>query len=329
MTWDPVSERLWKVLEARPPKWGTYYASEVRGGAEGALLARDAVSGARHLFMRVESESDVHPDTQSRGVKLELRRLEGADGGVFADFWCVEPAKYKLFGVMVDEVLGRWASGEGSGPVIAGRVLQTWRSLLSAEGGTALSVPEQAGLFGELFFLELLSACHTHGVDCWHGPDGHPQDFVTGDWIAEVKSSLNHTSVFVHGAGQLDADPSNKLLLVVFQLALGPSGRSLAEQVKRVREQLGEVELERKLSKARFRDSDADRYAEIRFEVEQANVYEVGQRFPRITRRVLGEHCDESAIRDLQYEVLLAGLGPFEREPETLARFPKLDPKWR
>lgn len=327
MTWDPVSEKLWKVLEAKPSKWGTYYASEVRGGPDGALLAQDAVTGARHLLMRVPKTSDLRPDTSSRGVKLELRRLEGDGGGVFADFWCAEPAKDKLFGVMVDEVLGRWASGEGSGPTIAGRVLQAWRALLSAEGGRALAVPEQAGLFGELVFLEQLSKKHENAVACWRGPDGHPQDFVTGDWIAEVKSSLNHTSVFVHGAGQLDADPANVLVLTVFQLALGPSGRSLVDQVKRVRDLVGGAELERKLSLARFRDADANHYAETRFEIVQATGFEIRERFPRITRRILEEHCDARAIREMQYEVLLSALASFTCDTHTLVQFPDLDPQ--
>lgn len=327
MTWDPLSERLWKVLEAKPPKWGTYYASEVRGGPAGALLAQDSVTGARHLFMRVMDASEVRPDTTSRGVKLEPRRLEGSDGGMFADFWCAEPAKDKLFGVMVDEVLGRWASGEGSGPVVAGRVLQAWRSLLSAEVGRALSVTEQAGLFGELVFLEQLVKKTDHAVAFWYGPDGHVHDFVSGDWIAEVKSSLNHTSVFVHGAGQLDADPAGVLILTVYQLALRPSGRSLADQVRRVRELVGGEELDRKLSLARFREVDADHYAQTRFEIVQATGYEVRDRFPRITRTLLEGHCDASAVREMNYEVLLSGIAAFKCDTTKLLRFPDLDPK--
>jgi len=274
--------------------------------------------------MRIQGKSDVRPDIGSRGVKLELRRLEGADGGLFADFWCADPAKDKLFGVMVDEVLGRWAAGEGSGPTIAGRVLQTWRALLSSESNNALSLAEQAGLFGELFFLERLCTKNQHALDCWRGPDGHPQDFVTGEWIAEVKSSMNSNSVFIHGPDQLDADPANSLMLTVFYLALGPSGRSLVEQVQRVRDLVGGTECERKLSVARYRDTDIDQYAETRFEVVLSRVYDVKGNFPRITRRGMREQFDDSAIRTLQYELLLSAIAQFKVEATSLKRFPEL-----
>lgn len=327
MTWDPVSERLWKLLEAKPRKFGIYYASEVRGGPDGALVAQDSVTGARHLLMRVGKESDLRPDIGSRGVKLEFRRLEGADGGAFADFWCSEPSKDKLFGIMVDEVLGRWADGEGTGPAIAGRVLRAWRSLLSADNGRALSIPEQAGLFGELVFLEMLGKKTPHAVDCWHGPEGKPQDFVTDDWKAEVKASLNRTSVFIHGAEQLDSGPDDTLVLVVYQLALSSSGRTLVDQVRRVREQLGGEELERKLGLARFRDSDAETYAEHRFEIIEGTPHAIRDGFPRVTRSALREHCDDSAIGALQYEVLLAGLAPFACSQADLNRFPDPYPR--
>lgn len=327
MTWDPVSEAHWKAIEAIPAKVGIFYAAVVRSGPDGALVAKHSVTGARHLLMRVSGESDVRLDTGSRGVKLEFRILEGVGGGAFADFWCSEPSKEKLFGIMVDEVLGRWAGGEGTGPVIAGRVLQAWRSLLSADHGRALSLPEQAGLFGELVFLEMLGRKNPHAVDCWHGPEGKPQDFALDDVKAEVKATLNRTSVFIHGAEQLDAGSEDTVVLVVYQLALSSSGLNLVDQVQRVREQLGGQELERKLSLARYRDADARQYAEQRFTIVEGTAYAVRDGFPRVTRSALRQHCDDSAIGELQYEVLLAGLAPFASSATNINSFPDLCPR--
>jgi hypothetical protein len=309
MTWLPNSESIWATLAEKPARIGIYYAKEIISGENGVLLAQDSARGNRHLLMRIPDMAAVVPDVRSRGVKLDSTVLEGADGGRFANFWCNDPAKQKLFGVMVDEILGRVAAKEGTAPAIAAQVLRNWRGLLGSDASRALTFEEQAGLFAELIVLEEIARHTTRALDSWKGPFAAPHDFEGIGGSIEVKATLTGKSVVIHGLRQLELPPRGTLNLCVITLSNTPAGESLPERVRKTAATIGNDDtFYPLLGRVGYVVGDSSQYEATVFHVESTRVYAVDEMFPRITASLLSELEAPDSIGQLQYELILAGI---------------------
>ncbi len=115
-----------------------------------------------------------------------------------------------------------------------------WQKFMAADRRKPLSLEKQAGLMGELVFLESLS--HAVGglaraIGMWEGPFRAAQDFQVGLGAVEVKSTAA-TAGFkakINSIEQLDCDRS-PLFLATIQFSDKDSGEALPSLVSRLKE---------------------------------------------------------------------------------------------
>lgn len=161
------------------------------------------------------------------------------------------------------------------------------------EGTGVLSPEAEVGLFGELEFLSDLIAIGlpvNTAVGAWQGPMGGIQDFVFGLGAVEVKSTLaiNRFPVMIGSLDQLDDTRMRSLFLAGYKLALDSTGRTLPQQINKLRELLQDNPLTRsnfesRLIQVGFHDMAADRYTRSFLKIEN-RLLQIHDSFPRLTR---------------------------------------------
>jgi hypothetical protein len=182
----------------------------------------------------------------------------------------------------------------GPGRAVVDR-LGEWQRMLASVSPEGLSPERQRGLFGELHTLSelLLPAFGSSAVFAWTGPDRELQDFQFGTGSIEVKTAAGHdpSNVRISSERQLDDVGPGALFLVTLALDARQGGRglSLPEIVARVRRQATELgvatELDQRLVRAGYLDTQSHRYLDRRYGVRQRHVHHVRDGFPRITER--------------------------------------------
>ena len=192
------------------------------------------------------------------------------------------------------------------------RQMRKWQDLFSKKLKNTLSIQEQQGLFGELFFLQKL-ICSPMGkvrsVVSWEGPNMAPQDFKGESWALEVKTitANKYPNVSINGELQLDETPIDKLFLFNLVVEIVPvDGKNLPELIAELRESLSENVnalnlFENKLIYYGYFNIDADAYKDRRYFIRKENYYVVKGEFPRIKKDdlLLG-------VSDVKYMITLA-----------------------
>jgi Putative PD-(D/E)XK family member, (DUF4420) len=171
--------------------------------------------------------------------------------------------------------------------------IKAWQEFMRQEGTGVLNPEAEVGLFGELEFLSDLIATGLPvniAVDAWQGSIGGIQDYVFGLGAVEVKSTLamNRFPVMIGSLDQLDDTRMPSLFLAGYKLSLDPTGRTLPEQINKLRELLQDNPLtksnfESRLIQAGFLDMASDRYTRSFFKMEN-RLLQVHDSFPRLTR---------------------------------------------
>lgn len=190
--------------------------------------------------------------------------------------------------------------------------MRKWQDLFSKKVKNTLSIQEQQGLFGELFFLQKMvssSMSTVCAVRSWVGPNMAPQDFQGELWSVEVKTiaANKFPIVSINGELQLDETPIEKLYLYNLVVDIVPvDGKNLPELVDELRDSLSQdinaLNLfENKLIYYGYFDIDVNAYKERRYQVRKENYYIVQGEFPRIKKDdlLLG-------VSDVKYTITLA-----------------------
>lgn len=198
--------------------------------------------------------------------------------------------------------------------------LEEWRRMLASVGPDGLSPERQRGLFGELSTLSdlLLPAFGAAAVFAWTGPDQQLQDFQFELGSVEVKTVAGHDAnrVRISSERQLDdAGPGNLFLVTLaLEARQGGRGSSLPELVARVRRQASGLgvttELEQRLVRAGYLDTQSHLYDDRRYALRQRLVHRVRDGFPRITERTR-----PVGVTDVSYALDLLAAAPFAVDP--------------
>ncbi|MCY7351683.1 MAG: PD-(D/E)XK motif protein [Cytophagaceae bacterium] len=195
--------------------------------------------------------------------------------------------------------------------------LTRWQALFGRFAPEGLSPEQQRGLYGELLVLRKLLNHQTDAryvVESWVGPTGAAQDFQSGDWALEVKTSTatSPQRFLVNGEAQLDEAGRAALFLFFLHLDTRPHNPdTLNSLVATLRQQLagdaGAILLfGDKLLTAGYFDAQAGPYAETGYAIRSETCFWVRGAFPRLTRRTLPVGVSEAC-----YAVSLAGCQPF------------------
>lgn len=178
-----------------------------------------------------------------------------------------------------------------------GRLLQ-WQRLLERQGAEGLSVEQQLGLYGELWFLRehaLVSLPLPQAVLSWTGPQWTAKDFQFSGCAVEVKTTTGrqHQHLQIASEKQLDDAGLDALFLchVSLDTAQG-AGETLPDIVEALRQTLAPnviaaQALEDRLLDAGYLDIHAASYVGIGYVLRSVNLYRVRDGFPRIMERDL------------------------------------------
>jgi hypothetical protein len=199
--------------------------------------------------------------------------------------------------------------------------LGRWMRLLQRET-QGLSGERQRGLYAELWFIrERLApvAGLVEAVHAWQGPSGAPHDFQTASGSIEIKSTATNQPQVIRISSERQLDETGTPALRLLHVSLDvhrDSGESLPEMVASLRAALagGPVValFEDRLLDAGFADVHATQYAHTGYTLREANFFELGEEFPRIT-----EHSLPPGIGQVSYTLSVAACLPFRIDDQA------------
>jgi hypothetical protein len=201
---------------------------------------------------------------------------------------------------------------------------EKWKSLFERAATQGLSVEEQRGLFGEVYFLRKFLANNNRFlevVNSWVGPEKQIRDFQSANWSVEVKTThgKNHQKILVSSERQLDTSNLENLFLNHISLdSRQMSGESLNQIIDSV---LGLLEsdftaltrFKNKLLSAGYFDQQKNYYEHTGYFIRHDVTYLVEHSFPRI------EEADiRDGVGDVKYSIIVSHCSDFIRTDEQV-----------
>lgn len=199
--------------------------------------------------------------------------------------------------ILVESLLGR---------------LEKWQMLFEKTNRQGLSLSEQRGLYGEVYFLKLfLEKTRDKGscVDSWMGPEKSVQDFQYSNWAVEVKTTQGKNHQKIHIASERQLDDSLVKNIVLYHLSLDSrqgSGESLNSVIDQVYDSLKDNSLiastfRAKLMLAGYFSDHRGLYDDMGYSIRQENIWKVSGDFPRIREKDIPE-----GVGDVKYSIVLS-----------------------
>lgn len=227
----------------------------------------------------------------------------------FVDLTCLSRNLELVFGEVVEEILTRIAGGM-DGLEAAATTISDFRELLERNQSSVVTETEIVGLVGELFYLNRLLACAPSGWKAWRGPAGDRHDFRNGNLSLEVKttSQADNSVITIHGTDQLLPPSGGTLHLLHLTLeavaggllSISSLGRSALAKAD------DPVALTRLISSAGCSNVDDPAWNATAYRLENENLYEVGDGFPRIVPQTMANGSVPAGVSDVVYKVDLA-----------------------
>lgn len=275
-------------------------------------------SGFRHML--IETTTGIHSPltVQFRGVQVSIRELAVSSGlqKEYIDLICKEPGGYHIFNSIGGEIAQKIAevSEDSDAIAVVTAILSKWKQFWGSFPQNQLTVEEQVGLFGELFFLKywLFPKYGKQVVRAWEGPNGERHDFILGDRSYEVKTSTSASGHVhkVNGVDQLEELPVGSLFLSSLWLRQNEHAEhSLASIIESCRDYLEpDIEISSVfnllLSRSGYSEIQREEYEKRRYEILESALFLVDDQFPRITRSSFSMGFPEQ-IEELDYQVNL------------------------
>lgn len=274
--------------------------------------------GFRHIL--IESNSEIHSPiaAQFKGVQVSTRELvvSGGSQKEYIDLICREPSGYHIFNSIAGEIAQKIAeTNEDSDSIgIITGILAKWKQFWGSLPQDILTMEEQVGLFGELFFLRfwLLPKYGKQVVLAWKGPNGERHDFILGERSFEVKTSASSTGHVhrINGVNQLEELSVGGLYLSSFWLRqIERAEYSLASIIESCRDYL-EPDTEifstfnMLLSRSGYSEIHKTEYDKRRYEILESALFLVDEHFPKITETSFSTRLPDQ-IEELDYSINL------------------------
>lgn len=254
-----------------------------------------------------------------------------ADGRRWLEVSTSAPRLYESFYRLVGQISGAVLADVAPHAALA-QAVELWDTLV--EQTTVLSEERQAGLFGELLFLErLATAGVAQAVAAWVGPDRQAHDFRLGEVEFEVKTTSSAKRIHtINGIGQLSPSVGCSLYLISMQTAdAGTGGRTLPELVDSLRALLptGDAKgFEARLEASGYAERHHAHYGRRRRLRSSMALIPVVDGVPRLTPDALSLLPAAFAgdrIGRVVYDIDVTGLGHVDGSPEFLAVIPPVE----
>ncbi len=293
----PAKGPRWDMLEAEPPtKERLAVRTAIAGRHVDVLIGVDAAL-RRHVLVRIpEGEEDAFTERVSRGIGVQTVKMVPKDTGLeesFVEIACLDSQGHGALDLVISELVDAVERSGGLTRVkLVQGVLSKWRRFWSGVPTNALSVEQQVGLFGELYFLcRWLSNAlgPSKALDTWRGPAGARNDFELPSLAIEAKTTKRVDAVHViHGLDQL-LEPAGGVMLL-FALCVrdeASATESLPRLVSDMRGLLADDAdalnlFETMLYSAGYDDRLEAEYAKLMLRVRSEGLYRVSDGFPRL-----------------------------------------------
>lgn len=267
------------------------------------------VQGEARLLVPLADRATAPELPRFNELGISVRRLAGPRGSSrFIDIECRSAQLESVFSEVCEKITTRIEQGASARDACQTTVTE-FRALLESEGGRAVDEALIRGLLGELLTLEALVARNSRAIALWRGPMGDRHDFRAGSNAIEVKTSARANSpIIISSIGQLEAPSDGRLYLVRHVLETSASGDLTISKVSsRILSTIGEknVFLEC-LALLGCESPDSRRWNETSFNYEGVSVFQVDERFPKITSQSFAAGKPPGGIRSLNYGVDLS-----------------------
>jgi hypothetical protein len=202
--------------------------------------------------------------------------------------------------------------------------LMKWQSLFERFNQQGLTLEEQRGLYGELFFMRKylqINSDFKNIVSSWVGSEKQIRDFQFGRWSIEVKTTHgnNHQKVHISNERQLDISNLDNLFLYHISLETRQqSGETLNQIVDAVTELLSSnfsalSQFRNKLIEGGFFDRHREFYSDIGYFLRQDIFYKVEDGFPRIEEKDI-----RNGVGDVKYTIVVSQCSGFIRHEKEV-----------
>jgi hypothetical protein len=280
----PSTQHLpWALLEAEPPSGER-------------LTVRTALPGSHDVLIRIPAgEPSELTERISKGIAVQTveMRVDGGRSEKFVEIACLEAQGHAALDTIAVELVEALLAGASIGRVrLVQNVLAKWRRFWSGVNSGVLSLEQQLGLFGEIWFLSRWlcpSVGVSKAVQMWRGPSGSRNDFEVQAMGIEVKTTCRIDSLHViHGLDQLLEPPGGTLFLYSLKVRDEASGtESLSQVVDEMRALLTDdyqtlMQFESSIYAAGYDDRLATEYAKLVLRVCEEGLYRVVDGFPRL-----------------------------------------------
>ncbi|MFC7686254.1 PD-(D/E)XK motif protein [Ureibacillus sp. GCM10028918] len=266
------------------------------------LIGIDLITKERRIYIDITNEDWNEDQWQSfpkwKGVSITNEYFEKIGPLKEKHFLIIaqdelnsEEIFEKLLQSLVDHIL--FIEDQSLFTVIYG-VLDRWHNFFRYRSNKRLSLEEQMGLFGELYYinnwLEKFADDPPLIIDSWKGPTRHRIDFVKNNIGIEIKTVSPKIQHGIRISNETQLELSNviqKIYLYVLKIEDTQSdGLSIQDLINSIREKLIKRS---QTSLVRFNDLLFelyildDVYNDICFYIHNAETYEVKENFPKIT----------------------------------------------
>jgi hypothetical protein len=317
------------------PLWEEILRDYVEPGLPHRLIVRTSPglhvftdSSASRLGARFELAADAPAAPASKFEQIVVSDV-GADGRRWLEVSTSVPKLFESFYRLLTQITAAVVNGIAAHDALE-QSIGLWETLVQEI--SLLSEERQAGLFGELLFLErLLLNGTSSAVASWVGPDRQAHDFRAGAREFEVKTTSSLKRVHtINGIGQLQPSADCTLYLISIQLTdAGTGGRSLPELADTLKTVMSAADLKlynERLQASGYAASHAMHYPRRRRLRSEMAMIQVEDGTPRITAACLAALPASFAperIGTITYDIDVSGLGVTDGSEQFLEIIPK------
>jgi hypothetical protein len=248
------------------------------------------------------SNLDIFP--YSRDIRTEAFRIDFIKNSqISTNFWLrlelVDQTFFELFIVLCEDIISEVIKSQTEKEAVLrlkNRIVK-WQKMFAQSKRGLMSLNQQTGLFGELFWMrELLDTLPPQSViNAWSGGQGE-QDFVFKGLAIEIKTTLkksNSNFVTINGENQLDNTLLDSLYIAIIKLRKEADYElTLSNLVSQIRILIqNDYDLLNnfisKLFDYGYSEEHLDEYSKFGYQIRDRAVYKVNDSFPKITNSQL------------------------------------------
>lgn len=288
------------------------------------LLGKENSTGHKCLaFMakRELYEKKEFPVTDGLEVRADIFRNEENKDAVILKL--VKDDYADVFYALADDILTFTADKTKEEDFIEAFFtrLGVWKLFLKNAGLRGMGPERRRGLFGELYFLNdvLIPFLGKDALELWVGPDQASHDIQSGSVGVEIKTSAGNKSQKIHISSERQLDNEGYDHLYVYQLSITARKNAhpnLNDMVDSIREKIQGngtllIHLNTMLLRSGYNEIHRDIYLNEGYHVEEINVFEVREGFPRLIGSDL-----MPGVGGLKYTIDLSSIQDFKVEED-------------